>query len=144
MKVKPLMLAAAVFAAACGGGTEFPSGEYEGTVTSESSATAHVRASLVEVQGAISGRWETDGDEVFDPRAIYLQGWWHEDEGVAELDVSSYGNVPENPVVIPGLNPSGACSYRLEGPLDGARITGTYFTHGCDDETRGTFDLARR
>jgi len=143
MNTKPLILSAAVLAAACGGGTEFLSGEYEGTVTSESGATVRVRASLVETQGAISGSWETDGD-VFDPQAIFVQGWWHGDEGVAELDVSSYGNVPETPIVIPSLNREGSCAYRLEGPVDGGRITGTYFTHGCDDTTRGTFDLTRR
>jgi len=138
MTVKPLIMIAALFAAACGSGTEFPSGEYEGTVTGPSGATAHVRASLVEVQGAISGSWETDGD-VFDPRAIYLQGWWHKDEGVAELDVSTYQNVPNQNVYV-----RGACSYRLEGPLEGTRITGTYFTHACDDTIRGTFDITRR
>jgi len=142
MKAKPLILIATFVAAACGSGTEFPSGEYEGTVTGPSGATAHVRASLVEVQGAISGSWETDG-EVFDPRAIYLQGWWHKDEGVAELDVRSYGNTPESPSTSSPYVP-GACSYRLEGPLDGTRITGTYFTHGCDETVRGTFDLTRR
>jgi hypothetical protein len=139
MNLRALAILAAVLAVACGSGTEFPSGEYEGTVTSESGATARVRASLVEVQGAISGSWETDGDEVFDSRAIYLQGWWHRDEGVAELDVSTSANVRNQNVYV-----EGACSYRLEGPLEGTRITGTYFTHGCDETIRGTFDITRR
>ena len=138
MSAKTLVPLLALLVTACGSKVEFPSGEYEGTITSESNATAHVRVSLTEALGALSGRWETDG-EVFDPRAIYVQGWWHADQGVAELDVRAYVESERG-----DSGDADVCAYRLEGPLDGSRITGTYFTHGCDDATRGTFDLTRR